>query len=89
MENQVGLEAIKLLLTPSCGTCSHRQPNEVYETCTVLAHKNWQRDGKVPPILPFWAHGPQATRQVLVPDMTVRTLSSEGRNCHAYISSIA
>ena len=54
----------------SCGACSHRRPNKFYETCAVLASKHWQRDGKVSPILPFWAHGPQATRQPLVPDMT-------------------
>jgi hypothetical protein len=72
----------------SCGSCAFRIPKDkLYSTCTVLADKRWKLAGARGSPRPFWLALRLHKLPAHIPDMTTRTLSTEGKECAAYISN--
>jgi len=69
-----------------CGLCLFRKPNDFYSTCTVLTTEDWKLAGTSGGPSPFWLAPRLRRLPSHLPNMTTRTLSTEGKNCAAYIS---
>ena len=77
---QVWKQVMSEFTKQSCGTCSNRKGiSDFYAPCDALAAKHWLKSETR---LPFWT----PFSMLIIKDMTVRTLATEGKTCAAYIS---